>query len=66
METTKTTEKPERFQITTQAEADLAVSLLADLEDREARITAQYQKMLAQFQTDNYTNRAGDGSEGGR
>ena len=47
-----TTEKPEQFEITTQAEADWAVSLLADLEDKEARITAQYQKMLAQLQTD--------------
>lgn len=50
--TTEATAQAERFQITTQAEADWAVSLLADLEDKEARITAQYQKMLAQLQTD--------------
>jgi len=45
-------EPKERFSIQSQEEADWAVSLLADLEAKEARITAQYQKMRDQLQTD--------------
>lgn len=52
METLETLQPKERFCIQSQEEADWAVSLLADLEAKEARITAQYHKMLAQLQTD--------------